>query len=126
MNREFPLLSPTGSQGCSGVWTAGSQRPFCGLLVLLVVSGCGGGDGGGTAPPPKPLSVTEQTLYSFGGISAADAMGPSGVLIQGSDGNFYGTTYNGGIDGGGNGPALSAGGYSGNGTVYKITPTGEE
>ena len=43
-----------------------SQRPFCGLLMLLVVSGCGGG--GGTAPPPKPLTATAETLYSFGAV----------------------------------------------------------
>jgi uncharacterized repeat protein (TIGR03803 family) len=43
------------------------------------------------------------------------------VLFQGSDGNFYGTTAYGGIGGGGTGASLT-----GNGTVFKITPTGEE
>jgi uncharacterized repeat protein (TIGR03803 family) len=47
------------------------------------------------------------TLYSFSG---ADGDGPSEALVQGSNGNFYGTTETGG---------------SGNrGTIFEITPTG--
>jgi uncharacterized repeat protein (TIGR03803 family) len=100
--------------------------PLCGLMSLAV-SGCGGGDGGSTAQPAPPLTVTAQILYSFGGTST-DAMGPSGVLIQGSDGNVYGTTYRGGLavaecrDG-----AATSDPYAiGCGTVFKISPTGEE
>ncbi len=54
------------------------------------------------------------TLYSF---SATDGAYPTGGLIQATDGNFYGTTYGGGT-------------YSspfppyGNGTIFKITPSG--
>lgn len=49
------------------------------------------------------------TLYSFKGTT--DGANPLGALVQGSDGNFYGTTY--------------AGGNSANsGTVFKITPGG--
>ena len=47
------------------------------------------------------------TLYSFGG---SDGNGPQDSLIQGFDGNFYGTTY--------------SGGARNFGTVFKITPTG--
>jgi uncharacterized repeat protein (TIGR03803 family) len=47
------------------------------------------------------------TLHSFRG---ADGTGPNGTLIQGRDGNFYGTT--------------EAGGDKIYGTVFKITPTG--
>ena len=55
------------------------------------------------------------TLYTFGSVTnangdALDGNGPSG-LVQGSDGNFYGTTSSGG----------SNGGY---GTVFKISPNG--
>jgi uncharacterized repeat protein (TIGR03803 family) len=57
-----------------------------------------------------------QILYSFGS-SSTDATSPTGTLIRGSDGNFYGTT---GLNSNG-GPLIS-----GNGTVFKITPTGEE
>jgi uncharacterized repeat protein (TIGR03803 family) len=49
-----------------------------------------------------------KTLYSFTG--AADGANPSAALAQGSDGNFYGTAYNGGA---GN-----------SGTLFQITPAG--
>jgi uncharacterized repeat protein (TIGR03803 family) len=83
--------------------------------IFLYLPGCGGGGGGGG-------TAQIQTLYTFGSNST-DAMGPlgSGTLLQGSDGSFYGVTCNGGIGGGG-----TAGNYTGNGTVFKITPTGEE
>ena len=54
------------------------------------------------------------TLHRFCSQTAcADGAGPGG-LIQGTDGNFYGTTT-----AGGNAPAPN-----GNGTVFKITPAG--
>ena len=49
------------------------------------------------------------TLYSFTG--GKDGRNPSGGLVQGNDGNFYGTTLQGGINGD----------Y---GTVFKISATG--
>ncbi len=50
-------------------------------------------------------------LYSFG-THNPDGKYPMAALVQGSDGNFYGTTSQGGT-------------YS-NGTVFQITPSGEE
>ncbi len=51
------------------------------------------------------------TLYSFcTQANCADGMHPYGGLIQTSDGNFYGTT--------------AAGGANGDGSVFKITPSG--
>ena len=47
------------------------------------------------------------TLYSFAGSDGAQ---PTAGLVQGSDGNFYGTT--------------SQGGANGEGAVFKITPSG--
>ena len=47
------------------------------------------------------------TLYSFAG---SDGALPEAGLVRGSDGNFYGTTY--------------FGGTNGDGTVFKITPSG--
>src|SRR6267378_7942504 len=58
-----------------------------------------------------PLSVccqTFQELYAFTG--RADGGSPHGPLIQARDGNFYGTTFN--------------GGSQGYGTVFKMTPDG--
>lgn len=56
-----------------------------------------------------------QQLYAFG----ADTKGyaPEGALVQGKDGNFYGTC----ADGGQSSTNNSAGGY---GTVFKMTPDG--
>jgi uncharacterized repeat protein (TIGR03803 family) len=52
---------------------------------------------------------TETNLYSFGS-SANDGVYPQARLVQGSDGNFYGTTYEGGT--------------IGYGTVFQISPSG--
>ncbi len=77
-------------------------------------TGGGGTFGYGTVFELTPSGI-ETVLYSF----AVDVVGgredggdPQGGLIQASDGNFYGTTYEGGT-----GTA---------GTVFRITPTGTE
>jgi uncharacterized repeat protein (TIGR03803 family) len=67
----------------------------CGVLSLL--AGCGYDDNGEYFPPYPPPS--------------GDGAGPTG-LIQGSDGNYYGTT--------------SYGGRFGAGAVFKVTPAGVE
>jgi uncharacterized repeat protein (TIGR03803 family) len=106
--------------------TYGRERAILVASALLTLAGCGGGGGGSFVPPPPPPTVTAQILYSFGGTST-DAMGPAGVLIQGSDGNVYGTTDRGGLVAGcSNGAATTNPYYVGCGTVFKITPTGEE
>lgn len=52
------------------------------------------------------------TLYSFcSQPNCTDGADPWGGLVLGSDGNFYGTTYNGGAN-------------SADGTVFRITPAG--
>ncbi len=58
------------------------------------------------------------TLHSFAGPSNEGAF-PSAELVQGSDGNFYGTTAWGGASGNCSYPDAS-----GCGTVFKITPNG--
>jgi uncharacterized repeat protein (TIGR03803 family) len=57
------------------------------------------------------ISSTDTVLYSFGAYSG-DALMPQGSVIQGIDGNFYG--------------AASKGGANGQGTVFKLTPSGVE
>jgi uncharacterized repeat protein (TIGR03803 family) len=72
-------------------------------------------EGGGTTDPGAGTvfkinpSGTLTVLHTFVG---ADGQAPLGALVQGSDGNFYGTTS----FGGGNS------GYAG--TVFKLTPSG--
>jgi uncharacterized repeat protein (TIGR03803 family) len=59
-------------------------------------------------------SGTLTTLYSFcaqGGSLCTDGAGALAGLVQGTDGNFYGTTY-------------SGGGLGDAGTIFKITPSG--
>jgi uncharacterized repeat protein (TIGR03803 family) len=63
---------------------------------------------------------TVSTLYSFDSNDDTDGQNANG-LIQGSDGNFYGTTAGGGLEYG----ECTFGNY-GCGTVFKITPTGVE
>ena len=57
-------------------------------------------------------TVTFTTLHSFDGT---DGVAPHAVLVQGTDGNFYGTTY---YAGGSNNC------IAGCGTVFRITPDG--
>ncbi len=67
----------------------------------------GGANGAGTVFQITPAGVLT-TLYSFGG--GTDGTGPAAALVQGSDGNFYGTTQQGGT--------------TDFGTVFVITPAG--
>jgi uncharacterized repeat protein (TIGR03803 family) len=73
----------------------------------------GGAHGYGTVFKVTP-SGTLTTLYSFcqqsGSISCTDGASPSAGLVQATDGNLYGTTGNGGA--------------KGDGTIFKITPSG--
>lgn len=78
----------------------------------------GGTFGGGTifklSVSPKALT----TLYSFCiQTNCTDGILPMGGVIQGTDGNFYGTTAAGGVSN-----AICRGNNCG--TVFKITPTG--
>jgi len=76
--------------------------------------------------PTQPDSVVVTVLYKF----AYDGIGPNGYshgkilyseLIQGADGNFYGTTVN-----GGSGVCADGFGVEGCGTIFKLTPGGVE
>jgi uncharacterized repeat protein (TIGR03803 family) len=90
------------------------QIPYAGLIQgsdgnLYGTTYFGGANGLGTVFKVT-LSGTETVLYSFAGGS--DGEHPYGGVVQGSDGNFYGTTYQGGA--------------SNLGTVFKVTPSGIE
>ena len=66
------------------------------VLVLAAIWLCGSG---------SSLAQTFPTLYLFGGGGS-----PRGTLVEGTDGNLYGTTY-------------GSGGKN-NGMIFKITPGG--
>jgi uncharacterized repeat protein (TIGR03803 family) len=68
----------------------------------------GGTNGSGAAFRISP-SGSYSNLYSFGSLPN-DGSKPVGGLVQGSDGNFYGATFN--------------GGSNLNGTVFRISPSG--
>lgn len=89
------------------------DTPYAGLSLgsdgnLYGSASAGGRNGGGTVfrlTPAGGFSV----LHTFG--AANDGANPKAPLTLGSDGNFYGTTF--------------AGGANGGGTVFKMTPTGQ-
>jgi uncharacterized repeat protein (TIGR03803 family) len=77
----------------------------------------GGGNGEGTVFKVTPTG-TLTTLYSFcAKTKCTDGSVPFGGLVLGTDGNFYGTTSEGGIS------ADPCGGDCG--TIFKITPAGK-
>ncbi len=78
--------------------TTASIRQMLFLLVALLVV---------NASAACAQSPSEQVLHSFDGL---DGLNPYAAVIQGSDGNFYGTTQ--------------GGGANGVGTVFKLTPSG--
>jgi uncharacterized repeat protein (TIGR03803 family) len=102
---------------------AGGSTPYAGLvqgsdgkLYGTTFSGAPGSFfGAGTVFKMDLAGGTPTILHAFSG--GADGGNPYyGALVEGNDGNFYGTTYGGGMVGG-NFP-------QGTGTVFRITPTG--
>jgi uncharacterized repeat protein (TIGR03803 family) len=80
--------------------------------------------GGANATGGTVFKITPEgtltTLYSFCSLTnCADGANPVAALVQGADGNFYGTTENGGAHG-----CNSHEGTSGCGTIFRITSSG--
>jgi uncharacterized repeat protein (TIGR03803 family) len=75
-----------------GMTTAGGANNFG--TVFKFVPGIGS------------VPATGSLVYSFGAVGSGDAGGPTGSLMQASDGNLYGVTAGGGVNG--------------TGTVFKI------
>lgn len=66
------------------------------------------------------IQAADATLTLLAYFSATNGADPWAALVQGSDGNFYGTTYSGG-------PTTNVsdvGKHPGLGTVFKVTPDG--
>jgi uncharacterized repeat protein (TIGR03803 family) len=100
---------------CSQSGCTDGSGPHAGLVqasngYLYGTTLAGGAHNWGTVFRITP-SGTMTRLYNFCSLSnCADGAAPYAGLVQGSDGNLYGTTEQGGRDG--------------NGTVFKITPNG--
>ena len=96
---------------------ANGENPYYGSLVqgtngsLYGTASSGGSNDGGTIFELSPSGVVT-TLYDFcSQPGCSDGENPYGGLIQGTNGNLYGTTWAGGTDNAG--------------TVFEITPAGE-
>jgi len=120
---ESFLYSFCGKSGC-----ADGEQPQAGLIQGKDGNFYGTNRWGGANPNATPNgpgtifqltpSGTLTTIYTFCSLSGcADGASPYGSLIQGSDGNFYGTTLGGGVGTG------ATGGGSG-GTVFQLKVSG--
>lgn len=115
---------------CSETDCADGYQPYAGLVQATNgdyygTTGYGGAHGGGTLFKIT-AGGTFSRLYSFCSRSGcADGGSPYGALVQGNDGNLYGTTTY-----GGDSPYLSTLPSAGpfgkpGGTVFKFTPQGK-
>jgi uncharacterized repeat protein (TIGR03803 family) len=106
------LHSFAGSDGAQpyGGLIQGSDGNFYGTTTTG-----GPGQGGAGTVFKVDSAGTVTTLHTFAG---SDGSVPQGELTRGSDGNFYGTTSQGGAS---FNPVTFASGY---GTIFKITPAG--
>ncbi len=109
---------------CSGENCVDGGEPLAGIILatdgnFYGTASDGGAYGGGTV-----FQITRggnlTTLYSFcAQTNCTDGSDPSAALVQATDGNFYGTTFSGGLN------ALCGEPPSGCGTAFKITAEGK-
>jgi uncharacterized repeat protein (TIGR03803 family) len=97
------------------------STPFAGLVQGIDGNFYGTTVDGGTNGQGTVFKITSQgtltTLWQFtGGNTPTNGIQPRARLVQGVDGNFYGTTYAGGTNSGGLGVGC--------GTVFRMTPAG--
>jgi uncharacterized repeat protein (TIGR03803 family) len=100
----------------SGCTAADGNEPLAGLVQGTDGNFYGTTGAGGTGNQGIVFKMTSSgtltTLHSFCSQSGcSDGVGPQSPLVQGTDGNFYGTTH--------------GGGAQDEGVVFKITPSGE-
>jgi len=103
--RTVASFGGTNGSHCISGLVQGSDGNFYGTTAGGGMGGCPTGGGGTVFRMTPPGALT--TLVSFNG---ADGSSPQSALIQGTDGNFYGTT--------------TYGGPCGGGTVFQVTTNG--
>ncbi len=115
----FFQVTPTGTYKVLHFFdgTHGTSTDGCNPVALPVqasdgnfygtAQGCGADNGGMAYKISMAGAFT--AIHAFNG-GATDAQNPQGTLIQGTDGNLWGTSY--------------LGGQTGSGTVYKMTLSG--
>jgi uncharacterized repeat protein (TIGR03803 family) len=98
-------ISPSGSETVLysfGYYLNDGVAPYAGVVRGSDGNFYGTTDGGGTNGDGTVFRISPNgnytNLYSFGGFSN-DGQNPLAGLVQGNDGNFYGTTYFGGTNG---------------------------
>jgi len=102
---------------CTSVGCSDGSQPQGGLVQGTDGNLYGTTLGGGTYDQGTVYKITPggkfKTIYSFcGQNNCPDGAGPAAGVVQGTDGNFYGTTFQGGANF--------------QGTVFKVTPDGTE
>ncbi len=96
-----------------GALIQASDGNFYGVTTRGGVNSAYPNAGAGTVYKITPAgALTVLHAFSYGDNGSTDGAVPIGVLLEGSDRNFYGTT--------------AFGGVNGYGTVFKITPSGVE
>jgi len=124
---SFGCIEPNCNNGflVAGGLGLGADGNFYGTTESGGTGAFGGGPGGvqyGGAVFSITPSGTVTTIYSFCSLSdCTDGQAPTGALVQGADGNFYGTTFYGGA---GTACFNPHPGVLGCGTVFEITPGG--
>jgi uncharacterized protein (TIGR03437 family) len=119
----YDFVCEQGGQGCPASMSPlgliqGADGNFYGTNYGGFVTG----DVGAVFKLTPPHTVT--SLYNFcvgHGSGCTDGAGPLAPVIQGSDGNFYGTTSSGGVL---NTAVCTEYNAYGCGTVFKLTPSG--
>ena len=104
--------------------SANGDYPYAGLVQatdgsLYGTTLYGGANNGCTSGCGTIYKVSTNgeltTIHSFAGYPT-EGSSPGAALIQGTDGNFYGTTFSGGVS--------TTCGIVGCGTVFRVTPSG--
>ena len=98
------------------------SSPYAGVVLdsagnIYGTTNSGGANFNGGAVYKLDRAANETVLYSFT-IAAADGSNPIAGVTPDSDGNLYGTAYQGGNEG--------CFVYNGCGVVYKVNPSGQE